>query len=136
MQVVTRFAVPALLLCSGFLYATTSPVPTATLAQRLRRVLVPYLVASAAAQIWWAAHGSAQDAPTVARELLLGSSFGPYYYVFVHFFLVLCVPLFAILPRALFALLTAVLLLSQGYLESGMAPVVPFFWHLRNPLLW
>ena len=55
--IVTRFAVPAFLLSSGFLYATTTRIAGVTVLRRLRRVLVPYLICSIAAQLWWQATG-------------------------------------------------------------------------------
>jgi surface polysaccharide O-acyltransferase-like enzyme len=136
LQVVTRFAVPGFLLCSGFLYATTSPVSARVTLQRVRRVVLPYLVASFGAQLWWAATGPAHDLRTAASEIALASSFGPYYYVFVHFWLVLVTPLFAVAPRRVLAGLTAGLVASQAFFEARMELVIPFFWHIRNPLLW
>lgn len=44
--IVTRFAVPGFLFCSGFLYATEKPIHLRTILKRLRRVLVPYLICS------------------------------------------------------------------------------------------
>jgi len=133
---VTRFAVPSFLLCSGFLYATRSRIPSKTVLRRLRRVLVPYLVASAGAQLWWLWHGEGRDLSTLVGEVLLGASFGPYYYVFVHFWLVLFAPLFAVLPRSALWGLTAAMLLSQGLLETRTIRLFTFFWHIRDPLLW
>ena len=43
----TRFAVPAFLAASGYLYAARERVPGAVTRTRLRRVLLPYLLASA-----------------------------------------------------------------------------------------
>ena len=133
---VTRFAVPAFLFCSGFLYATSKPIPWSVTRRRLKRVLVPYLVCSIAAQAWWLVQDQAHSLGTILDDLLLASSFGPYYYVFVHFFLVLLAPLFAILPRTALAVLTGLLLGSQGWLESRTGLILPVFWHIRNPLLW
>ncbi|MCH7868980.1 MAG: acyltransferase [Myxococcales bacterium] len=134
--IVTRFAVPGFLLASGFLYATTVRIPTKTVLRRLRRLLVPYLLASLLAQLWWIGQGQAHDFPTVVKELLLGSSFGPYYYVFVHFWLVLFVALFAILPRRVLWGLTAVMLLAQIVVQGRLALRFPLFWQLRGPLFW
>jgi surface polysaccharide O-acyltransferase-like enzyme len=134
--IVTRFAVPGFLFCSGFLYATTTPIAFATVLRRLRRVLVPYLICSIGAQIWWQATGQGHAFDVILREMLLGSSFGPFYYVFIHFFLVLFAPLFALLPGPALAGLTAVLVISQGWLESSTTLFLPIFWHIRDPLLW
>lgn len=133
---ITRFAVPAFLFCSGFLYATTTPIDPRTILRRLRRVLVPYLTFSIAAQVWWFSQGQAHSPSGIVRDLLFGSSFGPYYYVFVHFFLVLFAPLFALLPRAALLVLTVLFLVAQGWLESRTGLILPIFWHIRDPLLW
>jgi surface polysaccharide O-acyltransferase-like enzyme len=99
-------------------------------------VLIPYLVFSVAAQIWWAATGQGRTLDVIVSEILLGASFGPYYYIFVHFFLLLFASLFAVLPRFALTGLTAVMLLTQGWIESRTTPVLPVLWHLRSPLLW
>jgi len=134
--IVTRFAVPSFLFCSGFLYATTTAIPMGKVLRRLRRVLVPYVICSVAAQLWWVSTGQGHATLDAALEMLLGSSFGPYYYVFVHFFLVLVAPLFALVPYAGLVALTVVLIGCQAWLESSMTLVLPIFWHIRNPLLW
>jgi surface polysaccharide O-acyltransferase-like enzyme len=134
--IVTRFAVPGFLFCSGFLYATTKRIRTQMVLRRLRRVLVPYLICSVAAQIWWFATGQGHAFDAIVEEILLGSSFGPFYYVFVHFFLVLFAPLFALLPGSALAGLTALMLVGQGWLETRTGFLMPIFWHIRNPLLW
>ena len=134
--IVTRFAVPGFLFCSGFLYATTSRVPLGSVLRRLRRVLIPYLIASVGAQLWWLTHGVGRELGAALEEIALAGSFGPYYYVFLHFGLVLFSPLFALLPGAAVAGLTALLLVTQAFFESGTQLLMPFFWHVRNPLLW
>lgn len=132
----TRFAVPAFLFASGFLYASRDPVPGATTRRRLRRVLVPYLIASLAAQAWWQLRGQASPGGSLALDLLFGSSFGPYYYVFVAALLIALTPWIPRLrPRALPAL-AAGLVLAQWALDAAVLWPLPFYWHLRNPLLW
>jgi surface polysaccharide O-acyltransferase-like enzyme len=133
---VTRFAVPGFLFCSGFLYATTTRVAGRTVLRRLRRVLIPYLICSIGAQIWWIATGQAHAFDTIVREMLFGASFGPYYYVFVHFFLVLASPVIALLPGPALAGLTVLFVASQGWLESSTTRPLSFFWYLRSPLVW
>ena len=132
----TRFAVPAFLACSGFLYAAVARVPHATTLRRLRRILIPYLIASVAAQVWLFSYGPAPQNSSVVLDFLLGSSFGPYYYIFVLFWLVLITPLLALLPRFALGPLLVLLFLVQGFFESGSASGVPLIWSLRNPLLW
>lgn len=134
--IITRFAVPGFLFCSGFLYATTKPIAAHTVLRRLRRVLIPYLICSIGAQIWWFATGQGHAFDAIIEEILLGSSFGPFYYVFVHFFLVLFSPLFALLPGTAVAGLTGLLLVCQGWLESSTTLLLSIFWHIRNPMLW
>jgi len=132
----TRFGVPAFLFASGFLYATRSRVPAATTWRRLRRILAPYLVASLLAQLWRITAHAPSNAGSTWADLLLGSSFGPYYYVFVIALLVALTPLFArAAPRHLAALLL-ILLVCQWCVDAALLLPLPFYWHLRNPLLW
>ena len=131
---VTRFGVPGFLLASGFLYAS-GPADLATTRRRLRRILVPYLLASLLAQLWHLAHGSTSPTGSLWKDLLFGSSFGPYYYVFVIAGLVALTPAIARLPRAALLAGTAALLFAQWWIEVGFWPQ-NFYWHLRNPLLW
>ena len=134
--IVTRFAVPGFLFCSGFLYSTSTPIDGRTVVRRLRRVLVPYLICSIGAQLWWLGIGQAHTPGEIVFEMLLGSSFGPYYYVFVHFFLVLVAPVFAFLPGRALIGLTIVFVAGQAWLECNTSLFLPIFWHIRNPLLW
>jgi fucose 4-O-acetylase-like acetyltransferase len=131
-----RFAVPSFLFASGFLYAATSPVPADVTLRRLRRVLVPYLIASLAAQIFWQ-FSSRLDPRTgsIWLDLLFGWSFGPYYYVFVIVLLVLATPLLARIPRRAAPIVLLVLLALQGLFETGWV-AVPRHLMFRNPLLW
>lgn len=132
---VTRFAVPGFLLASGFLYAARVPVPATTTRRRLRRLLVPYAIASLCAQVFRAAYGDTASPRELGVELLLGGSFGPYYYVFVIALLMLATPALARLPARALAGLTAACVAAQGVFQPGCVSL-PFFWHLRNPLFW
>jgi surface polysaccharide O-acyltransferase-like enzyme len=132
----TRFGVPAFLAASGFLYAAgAANTPRATL-RRLRRIGVPYLIASGIAQLWWATQGVPTETGSWVADLLLGGSMGPYYYVFIIAGLVVVTPLFARLPGGAMAALTLVLVAAQWYVDAASGMLLPFFWHLRNPLLW
>lgn len=132
----TRFGVPAFLCASGYLYATREPVPLATTAARLRRILVPYLLASLLAQLFHAARGEAPITGSIGLDLLIGASFGPYYYVFVIAILVAATPLFARLsPRAL-SIATGLLLAAQWTVDVAPLGALPLTWHIRSPLLW
>jgi surface polysaccharide O-acyltransferase-like enzyme len=132
---VTRFGVPGFLLASGFLYAA-GPSDLAVAGRRLRRILVPYLVASLLAQLWHLAHASASPTGNVWKDLLFASSFGPYYYVFVIAPLVALSPAFARLPRPALLAAAAALLAAQWAVEAAEVWRLDFYWHLRNPLLW
>jgi surface polysaccharide O-acyltransferase-like enzyme len=132
---VTRFGVPGFLLASGFLYAG-APGGLDIAWRRLRRILVPYAIASLLAQLWHVAHGEASPTGSVWKDLVFASSFGPYYYVFVIVWLVALTPAIARLPRAALAASTAALLVAQWAVDAGGAWPQDFYWHLRNPLMW
>jgi surface polysaccharide O-acyltransferase-like enzyme len=132
---VTRFGVPGFLLASGFLYAG-GPADLATARRRLRRILVPYLLASLLAQLWHFAHGAESPGGSVWKDLLFASSFGPYYYVFVVAGLVALSPAIARLPRPALLASSVALLLGQWAVEAAELWPQDFYWHLRNPLLW
>ena len=70
----TRFAVPGFLATSGFLYATRKKVAWETTLRRLRRILVPYLIASIAAQVFLVARGTGRGPESIAMDLLVGSN--------------------------------------------------------------
>lgn len=133
---VTRFAVPAFLLASGFLYATGDPVSPAITLRRLRRVAIPYLFVSAAAQGWWLWRGVESPTGRLCTDLLFGASFGPFYYVFVIFGLILVTPLLARLPARSLAPLAVALIAVQWAVDVTGLFGLGFFWHIRNPLLW
>ena len=133
----TRFGVPAFLCASGYLYARTSPVALATTLARLRRIVVPYLVASLCAQVFrrWLELGEGPG--NFWLDLLIGASFGPYYYVFVIAILVLVTPAFARLSRRTIAGMTLVLLAVQWGVDAAPWGIpLPIRWHIRSPLLW
>jgi len=131
----TRFAVPAFLISSGFLYAGVPATSTRTF-RRLRRIGIPYFAASLLGQIFWAARGERTETGHWASDLLFGSSMGPYYYVFVIFGLVLVTPLFARLGRRAQVGVLCALVAAQWWVDAASGMLTSFFWHLRNPLLW
>ena len=115
----TRFGVPTFLFASGFLYATSERVSARLTLRRLRRILLPYLIVSLAAQAWW----SLLQLPTEVRafwpDLAFGASMGPFYYVFVIAGLVVVTPLFARLPSVALTALTVVMLAAQWYVDGA-----------------
>lgn len=140
-HVATRFAVPAFVVASGFLYATLEPVPLRTTARRLRRILVPYLIASVLAQLWHMAQGEPRELSQVAFEFATGASFGPYYYVFVIVVLVCLTPLLAGANTRGLLLLWALILypVISLYLLPDTLPdggKGDLFWYARHPLHW
>jgi fucose 4-O-acetylase-like acetyltransferase len=107
-----QFAVPAFFAASGVLAASAERIPPSVTRARLRRLLVPYLIASVAAQVFRASFSG--EPPGVARllsDFLLATSFGPYYYVFHAVLFVLATPWLARLaPRTLTIVFGAALL--------------------------
>ena len=132
---VTRFGVPGFLFASGFLYAG-APADSVTTGRRLRRLLAPYLVASAVAQLWRARAGLPHEGGSLLADLLLASSLGPYYYVLVIALLVLLCPLIARLPLPVLHAATGALVASQWFVDAASVGMLPLYWHLRSPLLW
>ena len=148
-----QFAVPGFLAASGLLHATAQRVPLAVTRGRLRRLLVPYLLASLAAQLFWSAFdGRTPSARVALQEILFAASFGPFYYIQHAVLFVLVAPLLARLRSILLApaVLLAIVLqwLSRASwfgIETaeflarwpGWAlPSLPMFWAARNPLAW
>ena len=132
----TRFGVPAFLFASGFLYATASPVLFSTTLGRLQRILLPYLVASLAAQLFRRAWDHPDGTGSIGLDLLIGASFGPYYYVFVIALLVIATPLFAALSRRAVLALLLVFIVAQWATEARIFGLFELRWQLRSPTLW
>jgi fucose 4-O-acetylase-like acetyltransferase len=133
---VTRFAVPGFFAASGYLYATNRPIPRRVIGRRLLRVFVPYLVASAAAQIFFLVSSVPSPERPLWRVILLASSFGAYYFVLMLALFIALSPGLARMGRRAVGFLLIPLLLVQVLIETGIVPPVNFFWHLRNPFLW
>jgi fucose 4-O-acetylase-like acetyltransferase len=129
-----QFAVPGFFAASGVLTASAGPIEASLTRARLRRLLIPYLLASIAAQLYGMIVDQRElSAPQLLRDLVLASSFGPYYYVLQAFLFTLVAPAFARLPPPAGAAVTAAALLAQAVFWA-----VPdaFSLGLRNPLLW
>jgi len=131
-----RFAVPAFLAVSGFLYYSDRATPLGILKRRLRRILFPYFVVSIAAQLYLQVVPQFAPPGSVLSQLLLASTFGPYYYVFLLTEFVLATYLLSRMPRSWVLPVFAI---------SCFAATVPFLcfregrafsiWTLRLPLL-
>jgi len=132
----TRFAVPAFLLASGFLYAGAANAGRAVTLRRLRRILVPYAIASLVVIAWSLQQGLPPESESFLADLLFGAAVGPYYYVFIVVGLVLVTPGFARLAGPRMAALTAALVAIQWWSDAATPFFSSFFWALRNPLLW
>jgi fucose 4-O-acetylase-like acetyltransferase len=129
-----QFAVPGFFAASGVLYASAERVGANLTRARLRRLLIPYLLASVAAQAFWVLfEGRALAPKRVLLDFVLGSSFGPFYYVFHAVLLVLAAPLLARLPARTLAAVTAAALLAQA--ASWIVPEYRFY-AVQNSLHW
>ncbi len=130
----TRFAVPGFLFASGYLLSGER-LSASRMGARLRRLLVPYAIATAVAESFFLAHGHPVTLGSVGLDLVFGSALGPYYYVFVAVLLVLAWPLFAIARPPVLALLAAASIACQVTVELGLVRL-PIPWVIRNPVLW
>jgi surface polysaccharide O-acyltransferase-like enzyme len=132
---ITRFAVPGFLAASGYLYACTGSASVAVTWRRLHRILLPYLVASAAAQLFWLGFDGRAIAPRVLlEEIALASSFGPYYYVPIAALCVVLAPALSRLGARPLAFAVVSALIAQWLCQAFL--VLPMFWAVRNPLYW
>lgn len=140
LNAVARFAVPGFLAASGFLYAAAgSHALAARTGRRLRRLLLPYVVFSLLAQGFreLVPPVLADDSMGLVEQLLFGAALGPYYYVFVIFWLILATPLIARIPRPAFPFAVVAALAIQGGLEMRVLPDFELiFWAIRNPFRW
>ena len=148
----TGFAVPGFLFASGFLYASQRDQPwQVMLRRRLKRILIPYLVFSGLTYVFpvstfstrttWINEsllGSGLDSSwaSILDSLAFGSAVGPYYYVFVIFWLTLATPLIALIPRSMFPFfVVGSIVIGWGF--TGLYwGLYSFFWWIRNPLHW
>lgn len=130
---VTAFHVPSFLFVSGFLSA--SAVPTvAWLASRLRRILVPYLVASVLAFATGVATSS--SAYDFAFRLGTGSMLGHYYFIPVLAACFLLVPLLArVSDRGLAFASVGLIAGSVALWTRPEWRVGGIFWAVRDPIL-
>jgi peptidoglycan/LPS O-acetylase OafA/YrhL len=132
----TRFGVPAFLAVSGFLYYQPTPIRHGQMQRRLRRILVPYVCVSLLAFAYDTAYPGHAATGSLASGLLLGGTFGPYYYVvlLVQFVAVAWI-LSRVPPRVahlLLAVATGIAIWSELQLWIWTDP----FWTARNGLVW
>jgi surface polysaccharide O-acyltransferase-like enzyme len=131
----TRFAVPGFLAASGYLYACSGSASAAVTGQRLRRILLPYLAASAAAQLFWLGfEGRPTEPRALLEQIALASSLGPYYYVPIAALCVVLAPALMRLSARSLAFAASASLVVQWLCWAFLA--LPMFWALRNPLYW
>lgn len=132
LHLLVHFCVPAFLFASGVLHAQRAADRSAGMWRRLTRILVPYAIASAVAQL--AGLSGAQSVADVLFQLATGASLSIYYFCFL---LVVCLlltwPLERLHPRAPDLALAG--LLVVGLVRTVWpGPPENFFWTIRNPL--
>lgn len=128
------FHVPTFLFLSGFLYFRSAPITLASVAQRLGRVLLPYLVASLVYQT--SGLGTVKSAGDALYQLATGSAVGIFYYVFVLACCIPCIALFSRLPLWALALLWGALAgytVAKGW-DPSLRLTTDAFWKQRSPL--
>ena len=85
-QIWTPFHVPAFLIVSGFLYASVAPIDGKTIGRRLKRILIPYVIASVTVFLTL---GTASTFLVALILLATASALSIYYYVFLMVCLIL-----------------------------------------------
>lgn len=130
-----RFAVPAFLAVSGFLYYSPAPISAATVRRRLRRVLLPYVVVSGPALLYSAFIPLHSSDRSVLGKLFLGATFGPYYYVFLLTQFVLAIWVLSRLPRPIVTLAFVWAGVTTVLVELGILRL-SLFWLMRSPHVW
>jgi len=128
------FHVPGFLFVSGYLYAERRDrVGPGWLRARLARLLVPYLVASAAVFIVGSLLWGGWTLGDAGFALATGSALGIYYYVFIATICVLVAwPLARVPDRFLLYVVLAIVVGS--WLSRFAPPSRAVFWLLRDPL--
>lgn len=132
---VTAFHVPSFLFVSGFLARADAPVGVGRVAERLRRILVPYLVASGV--VWLVGLAKVTSVWNLLFRLATGGMIGHYYFVPI---LGVCFLLLPILSRMTDrALIVSALVLAglSGLMWGNPAwrMSATLFWWPRDPLL-
>jgi peptidoglycan/LPS O-acetylase OafA/YrhL len=135
--ILSSFAVPAFFFAAGFLRWRPFPIRLADLGRWLRRLLVPYLVASV---IWIVADavrtGRAPRPGAIAGSLVFGNALFIYYFVPV-----LAGALVLTMPMSRWPRLAPPMLLVLGFTgwmcQVGSSSMrVGIFWTIRDPRRW
>jgi peptidoglycan/LPS O-acetylase OafA/YrhL len=130
----TVFHVPSFLFISGYLYARPTTIDLGTVWVRLGRVLLPYVLASVAAQV--AGVTGAGNLGEVLFQLLTASSVGVYYYIFLFAVCILLMwPLSRLDRRGALVLWCVYVVYSVAVLVDPMLAMADsIFWTVRDPL--
>jgi len=131
----TGFHVPAFLLVSGFLSRAEAPVGWRHVAERLRRILPPYFVATAV--VWmlgWVRF------PTVRKfvfKIVTGASLGHFYFIPILAFCFLLLPILSRLTGAQLLVTGVALggLTVAMWMEPAWRLTEIWFWQVRDPVL-
>jgi fucose 4-O-acetylase-like acetyltransferase len=132
--ILPTFHVPVFLIVSGYLHAATRPVTWAVFVRRVRRVLGPYVVATVI--VTALGYPPVDSLWHLPRRLLLGDTFGIYYFVPVWILCTLTGILWSRLSeRTLVASVAA--LAAATYLRGQTVTrgSISFYWALRDPFL-
>lgn len=129
------FAVPFFFAASGYLYCSAAAIPFSMILRRMKRILVPYLIASIAGQVFWYLNGKGNDPFTIAIDFLSANTFGIYYFVLVLFLFVLLTYPLSRMPRRWVPILF-LLSLAGLALHTYVRPASSLAWQIRDPLLW
>lgn len=128
----TQFAVPAFVMMSGYLYASTRPLSWSTIGRRLVRVIVPYLVVCLV--LYATGWVRARDRGGVIADVLTGNTYGIYYYVPVIVVCILASWALSRMPPAALRWLLGGLVGIALAMEHGSPSWPSPFWRFRDPL--
>ncbi len=131
---IVSFHVPTFLFLAGFLSHVDTAVTWRNVTVRLRRAVLPYLVATAVVWIF-----GFVDVPTLRRLLFVivtGSAFGHYYFVPALIFCLLLLPVFSRMTTPLLIGSTLLLIVINAYMWATPEwRLGDLFWQVRNPIL-
>jgi peptidoglycan/LPS O-acetylase OafA/YrhL len=131
----TGFHVPAFLFVSGLLSRAETPIGWPRVAERLGRILPPYVVATTIA--WMLGLVIFPTPRKFVFTIVTGATFGHFYFVPIMVFCFVLLPLLSRLTAPLL-ILTAVTLMGLAeamWMTPGWRLAEMFFWQIRNPVL-